>query len=251
MPADQRPLEETGALVTGASSGIGAATATALAEEGAAVALAARREDRLRDLADQIDANGGSAVVIPTDVTDRDQVETMVETATQEVGLDVLVNNAGVMRSAPLDRADLADLRRMIDVNLFGVMATTREALPSLTADDGGHVVNVSSVAAIRPESIQPGYAATKAGVDAFTEALRKDLVDTDVRVTVVRPGGTQTELGTSITDEATIEQLRTMIRETTFMDPIDVAASILHAVVQPPYASVNELVVRPTDQEW
>ena len=250
MTNGERSLTEQGALVTGASSGIGAATARVLAEEGVNVALAARRTDRLQDVADRIEADGGTAVTVPTDVSDPEQVPTMVETARREVGLDVLVNNAGVMRSAPVARSDLEDLRQMLDVNLFGLIATTREALPYL-AERGGHVVNLSSVAAIRPEAIQPWYAASKAGVDAFSEALRKEMVDSSVRVTVVRPGGTWTELGQSITDEEVNERLDELVQETMLMEPADVAASIVHAVRQPARASVNELVIRPTDQEW
>jgi len=250
MAHGERSLTERGALVTGASSGIGAATAEALAEEGASVALAARRTDRLQDVADRIEADGGTAVTVPTDVSDPEQVATMVETARREVGMDILVNNAGVMRSAPVVRSDLEDIRQMLDVNLFGLMATTREALPYL-AERGGHVVNLSSVAAIRPEAIQPGYAASKAGVDAFSEALRKEMVDSGVCVTLVRPGGTWTELGQSITDEGVSERLGELIEEVTFMEPADVAASIVHAVRQPARASVNELVIRPSDQDW
>jgi hypothetical protein len=246
---DTDQLDGDVALVTGASSGIGRATAVTLANHGAAVAVAARREERLERLVADIEAEGGTALAVPTDVTDTDAVAEMVATTREELGgLDVLVNNAGVMLLAPVVRADHEDLQQMLDVNLKGLMAATREALPGML-EAGGHIVNVSSVAGKTANEASGGSSATKFGVNAFSESLRKEVVDSDVRVTVVQPGAVATELGEHIPDEQVQERLAEMAEEMTFLQPEDIAEGILYALTQPTRVSVNELVIRPTDQ--
>ena len=242
-------LDGTVALVTGASSGIGAATARTLAAAGASVGLAARRADRLETLATAIEDDGGTALAIPTDVTDGVAVEEMVaRTAEAFDGLDALVNNAGVMLPAPVERADPDDWRRMVEVNLLGTMTVTRAALPALRAGDGGHVVALSSDAIQNPSARFGAYAATKAGVVAFADSLRAEVADDGVRVTVVEPGVTDTELPEQVTDEGTKADVETLVASMRALDGEDVAAAVRYALTRPAHVSVDRLTVRPTD---
>ena len=251
MSTAANDLDGDVALVTGASSGIGRAIAKRLADAGASVAIAARRTDRLESLAEDIEADGGTALPVTADVTETDDVERMLETTRAELGgLDVLVNNAGVMLLAPVVSADLADLEQMLEVNLQGLMAATRLALPEMLEQDSGHIVNISSVAGRRVSETSAGYSATKFGVNAFSEGLRKETADSGVRVTVVEPGAVDTELGSHVPDEAVRERLAEMFEEMTVLQPEDIAAAVHYAVTQPPRVSVNELLVRPTEQQ-
>ncbi|WP_424019639.1 SDR family oxidoreductase [Halorientalis pallida] len=250
MSTDPHDLDGDVALVTGASSGIGRATAKTLADAGAAVAVTARRTDRIETLAEEIESEGGEALAITADVTETDDVERMIERTREELGgLDILVNNAGVMLLAPVIRADLDDLQQMLDVNLMGLMAATRTALPGMLEQDSGHIVNISSVAGRRANEASGGYSATKFGVNAFSESLRKETADSGVRVTVIEPGAVDTELGQHIPDEQVMERMAEMVQDMTVLQPEDIAAAIRYAVTQPPRVSVNELLVRPTDQ--
>jgi NADP-dependent 3-hydroxy acid dehydrogenase YdfG len=242
-------LDGSVALVTGASSGIGAATARALAAAGANMALAARRADRLHALEEQIENDGGEALSIPTDVTDESDVGGMVDATVAEFGrLDALVNSAGVMLVAPVESADPDDWRRMVEVNLLATMNATRAALPALRENGGGHVVNLSSDARRSPSARFGAYAATKAGVTAFSESLRAEVADAGVRVTVVEPGATDTELPKHITDEEAREDVEAVVESMRTLESEDVAAAIRYALTQPPHVSVDELLVRPTD---
>ncbi|PSQ10754.1 oxidoreductase [Halobacteriales archaeon QS_7_68_65] len=242
-------LDGKTALVTGASSGIGAATAETLAAEGASVSLAARRTDRLDDLAERIEASGGEALSITADVTEEAEIEAMIETTTDAFGgLDVLVNNAGVMLLAPVARADTDDWRRMVSVNLTGLMNTTHTALPALKEGEPGHVVNVSSDARRGPGVGFGTYAATKAGVSTFAESLREEVADDGVRVTTVEPGATDTELPAHITDPAARDDVEAAMESMRTLESTDVAAAVRYAVTQPPRVNVDELLVRPTD---
>jgi hypothetical protein len=251
MASDSDTLDGQVALVTGASSGIGAATATALADAGADVAVAARREDRLASVADDVEAAGGESLVVPTDVTDEAQVQTMVDTTVSALGgLDVLVNNAGVMLLEAVETAEADDWRQMVEVNLLGLMNATRAALPALREGAGGHVVNVSSVAGRRATATASGYNATKFGVNGFTEAFRQEVADDGVRTTVVEPGLVDTELQEHIPDEEIKAQTEQWLASMEPLTSEDVARSIRFAVTQPPHVSVNELLIRPTEQE-
>lgn len=242
-------LDGTVTLVTGASSGIGAATARALAAAGASVALAARRADRLEALAAEIEDAGSTALSIPTDITNETDVDEMVGRTTEAFGgLDALVNSAGVMLPAPIERADSDDWRRMIEVNLLGTMNATRAALPALRADDGGHVVTISSDAIQSPSAGFGAYAATKAGIVAFSDSLRSEIADDGVRVTVVEPGVTDTELPEQVTDEGMKADIETLVASMRALDSEDIAAAVQYALTQPAHMNVEQLIVRPTD---
>lgn len=238
------------ALVTGASSGIGEATALALAEAGATVAIVARRRERLDALAERITGLGGTALPIVADVADEAGIRAAVEQAvTRFGGLDILVNNAGVMLLGPISEADTEDWRRMVHVNVLGLMYATHAALPALIRG-AGHIVNISSTAGRFVNPMTAVYSATKHAVGAFSEGLRKELFKDKVRVTIIEPGVTETELREHITHEqakANINQIAAGIRQ---LQSADIAAAILYAVTQPPHVNVNEILVRPTDQE-
>jgi NADP-dependent 3-hydroxy acid dehydrogenase YdfG len=245
--ADQ-PLAGRVAAVSGASSGIGAATATALSRAGAAVALAARRRDRLAELAQALD---GPSSIHEVDVTDEQQARSFIEAAHAEHGgLHVLVNNAGVMLLGAVHGADTADWRRMLDVNLWGLLVCTHAALPLIAGSGGGDVVNLSSVAGRRADAGAAVYNMTKFGVHAFSEALRQEALHAGVRVTVVAPGFVETELQGHNTDPVVLRAMsrsREQIGEV--LKPEDVAEAIVHAVTRPRHVCVNEVVVRPTGQ--
>src|SRR3954471_19527819 len=184
------------AVVTGASSGIGDATAKALAREGYAVALAARREDRINELGEQISGAGGKALAVPTDVGDQSSAAALIQTTKDELGsVDVLVNNAGVMLLGPINGADIEHWQRMVNVNVLGLMYCTHAALPIMQEQGGGHIINVSSVAGRVARMGSGVYNATKFGVGAFSESLRQEGANYGVRVTIIEPGFVETEL--------------------------------------------------------
>jgi len=244
-------LDGRAAAITGASSGIGEATALALAGEGAAVALAARRADRIEALAERIEAAGGRAVAIPADVADQAQAEAFVERANEALGrLDVLVNNAGVMLLGAVEGADTAEWRRMVEVNCLGLLYCTRAALPLLREDGGGHVVNVSSVAGRIASFGSAVYNMTKWGVVGFSEGLRQEALHSNVRVTVIEPGYVETELQGHNTNPIVIEGARKMAEQIgEVLQAEDIAEAIRFAVSAPARVSVNEILVRPTGQ--
>jgi clavulanate-9-aldehyde reducatase len=243
-------LEGQVVAITGASSGIGEATALALAEEGAAVALGARREDRLRDLAERIDAGPGSALPIEVDVGDEAAARGFIERAHSELGsLDVLVNNAGVMLLGPIEGTDTEKWRRMIDVNVLGLLYCTHAALPIMREQGGGTIVNVSSVAGRFANAGSAVYNLTKFGVNAFSEALRQETVDAKIRVAVVEPGFVATELqghNEGVVLE-TIEKMQQRIGDV--LQPEDIADGIRWAVTRPAHVSINEILIRPSGQ--
>ena len=245
--ADQ-PLAGRVAAVTGASSGIGAATATALSRAGATVALAARRRDRLDALAEQLE---GGVSVHEVDVSDEQQARSFIEQAHAEHGaLHVLVNNAGLMLLGPVITADPAGWRQMLDVNLWGLLVCTHAALPLIAESGGGDIVNISSVAGRRADAGAAVYNMTKFGVHAFSEALRQEALHAGVRVTVVAPGFVETELQGHNTEPVVVKAMakaREQIGEV--LKPEDIADSILYAVTRPAYVCLNEVVVRPTRQ--
>lgn len=244
-------LEGRVAAVTGASAGIGAATAEALARAGAAVAVSARRKDRLEALAKRIGSDGGTALAIEADVADEAQARGFVERAHTELGrLDVLVNNAGVMLLGPVDGANSDDWRQMVDVNILGLLYCTHAALPLMREQGGGHIVNLSSVAGRIAAAGSAAYNLTKWGVNGFSEALRQEALWSNIRVTVVEPGFVATELQGQNTNPAVleaIEKMREQIGEV--LQAEDIADAIVYAVSRPGRVAINELLVRPTKQ--
>src|SRR5829696_2420010 len=242
------PLDGRVAVVTGASSGIGEATVRALAAAGASVALGARRTDRLQAIADSLD---GHTYIHEVDVSDEEQARGFIEAAHNDLGgLDILVNNAGVMLLGPVAGADTDEWRRMIAVNLLGLLYCTHAALPLLEASGGGDVVNVSSVAGRRADAGAAVYNMTKFGVHAFSEALRQEALHAGIRVTTVAPGFVETELqghNTSPLVKQAMERAREHIGEV--LKAGDIAEAIVHAVTRPAHVCVNEVVVRPTGQ--
>jgi NADP-dependent 3-hydroxy acid dehydrogenase YdfG len=249
-------LDGTVALVTGASSGIGAATAEALAGLGASVVLVARRTSRIEELAAKIVADGGRAVAFPADVTREVAARECVERAVAEFGrLDTLVNNAGTMLLGPAVGASLDEWQRMVELNLLGLMYCTHAALPVLLEAAGGSprqvadLVNVSSVAGRFPRSGSAGYNATKFGVTGFSEAIRQEVTKRHVRVAVIEPGAVETELVSH--NRAEIQQRHAArFAETRKMEATDIADTIAFIVTRPWYMSINEVVLRPTEQE-
>ena len=240
------------AIVTGASSGIGEATAEALASRGASVVLAARRADELEAVAERIRTEGGEALVVPTDVTEDDDIDALVaETVDEFETIDILVNNAGVMLLEPLESADRDNLRQMIEVNLLGLMNLTHAALPTMQAQDSGHIVNISSTAGRRAGAKSSGYNATKFGVNAFTEAVRQEVTTDGIRTIIIEPGAVDTELQEHIPDEEIKQQIEEgMIESMTPLESDDIARAITYAVTQPQHVNVNEVLIRPTDQQ-
>ncbi len=235
--------------ITGASSGIGQATALACAREGAAVALAARRGERIEELARQIERDGGRAIALATDVGVEEQAQRFVAAAGEQLGrLDVLVNNAGVMLLGPILGAPTEEWRRMVDANIYGVLYCTHAALPLMQAQGSGHIVNVSSVAGRFARAGSGVYNLTKFGVGAFSEALRQEAVAIGVRVTVVEPGAVATELVERNRPEVQ-QAIRGALGEVEPLRSEDIADAIVYAISRPPNVAVNEVLVRPSGQ--
>jgi NADP-dependent 3-hydroxy acid dehydrogenase YdfG len=247
-------LDGTVALVTGASSGIGAATAGALAAQGAAVALAARRKDRLDTLAAGIRDQGGTALVLESDITDKQQAAGAVERTVAELGrLDTLINNAGVMLLGPAADAPLSEWQRMVELNVLGLLYCAHTALPHLlrAAEDGprqvADMVNISSVAGRVARQGNNVYSLTKHGVGAFSESLRQELTRRYVRVSLVEPGATATELA-SHNRPGVLASLSSQFGQR--MEAGDIADAIIYIVTRPRHVAVNEMLIRPTEQE-
>ena len=244
-------LTKTTAIVTGASSGIGRATARRLGAEGANVVLAARRKERLAKLQQEITGEGGSALAVVTDVTQPDDWKRLVEQTTDAFGApDVLINNAGLMPLSQVAKLKVDEWMRMVDVNLKGVLYGVAAVLPAMRERGSGHIVNVSSVAGRR---LFPGgavYCATKFAVRAFSEGLRSELgPGSGIRVTSIEPGAVDTELTDTITDEDLLGKLEAMFADMTPLESEDIAAAIQYALVQPDRVNVEELIVMPTTQ--
>jgi NADP-dependent 3-hydroxy acid dehydrogenase YdfG/uncharacterized protein YciI len=239
------------ALVTGASSGIGEATALALAREGAKVVLAARRIERLQALAERIGSHGGEAFPIAVDVAREPQARAAVEGANRHFGrLDIVVNSAGIMLLAPVAEATSDEWRTMVDLNLLGLMHVTQAAVAVMRRGGGGHVVNIASLAGRIANPNASAYAATKFGVVGFSESLRREVYKDQIRVTVIEPGVVATELGDHIENPAMKAGLKERLASTAPLQAEDVAAAVVYAVTQPQHASVNEILLRPTGQE-
>jgi NADP-dependent 3-hydroxy acid dehydrogenase YdfG len=254
-PAAGESLAGTVALVTGASSGIGEATALALAVRGAAVGLVARRADRLRELGGRIEADGGRALTIEADLTDEAQARGAVQRTVDELGrLDTLVNNAGVMLLGPAEEAPLAEWDEMVAINVNAVLYCVHAALPHLlaAAEDSprrvADMVNLSSTAGRAARGGSGAYNLTKFGINAFSEALRQEVTSRRLRVSLVEPGATETELRSHLRDGIRQEQFQ-RIENIEILKAADIAEAILYIVTRPWRMSVSEITIRPTEQ--
>ena len=238
------------AVITGASSGIGEATAEALAAEGAAVVVAARREDRLSDLVERINGKeGGKALSVECDVTDEEQAHALVRRARDEFGrVDILVNNAGVMLLSKIEKGLSDQWRQMFDVNVLGLLYATDAAIAVMKEQRSGHVVNISSVAGRKTGPLRGVYSGTKFAVNAISEALRQELQEDNIRITMVEPGAVETELATHITDEEAREGISD-VYSLDILQAEDIANAIAYVVTQPERVSINEILIRPTQQ--
>jgi NADP-dependent 3-hydroxy acid dehydrogenase YdfG len=237
-------------VITGASSGLGEATARLLSAQGASVVLGARRQDRIKSLADELAAQGGKALAVTTDVTHRDQVKKLVDTAVQTCGrIDVMINNAGLMPQSPLERLKVDDWDRMIDVNIKGVLYGIAAALPYMKQQKAGHIINVSSVAGHKIRAGGAVYSATKHAVRVISEGLRQEVKPYNIRTTVISPGAVDTELPNSITEPDIAENIRRVYQ---FAIPAEsFARAVAFAMAQPEDVDVNEILYRPTRQEF
>ncbi|QAS50853.1 SDR family oxidoreductase [Halobacillus litoralis] len=243
-------LNNQSAIITGASSGIGKAIAHQLANEGTNVVLAARRADKLKDLAEEIaEQHGVEAKVVETDVTKREDVENLIEETKSAYGrVDILVNNAGVMLLSFLKNDHVDEWEQMVDVNIKGVLFGIHACLPAMLEQEAGHIVNVSSVAGHEVFPSSTVYSATKYAVKALSMGMEKELSRSGVRVTNISPGAVDTELTEHITDGDVIDMFKDRS-----MDPLeadDIARAVAYAVTQPSYVNVNEVIVRPMHQK-
>ena len=238
-------------VITGASSGLGQATARLLSAEGATVVLGARRADRLQSLADELTGRRGKALALATDVTDCSQVKRLVDTAVETYGrVDVMLNNAGMMPQSLLASLKVDEWDRMIDVNLKGVLYGIAAALPHMQRQKAGHIINVSSVAG---HKVGPGsavYAATKHAVRALSEGLRQEVKPHNIRTTVISPGVVASELPNTVSDPAVAGRVHKLYEEIAI--PADsFARAVAFAMSQPEEVDVNEILFRPTRQEF
>ena len=236
-------------VITGASSGLGEATARLLSAEGATVVLGARRADRIQKLAQELIARGGQALAIVTDVTDRDQVKRLVDSAVQNYGrIDVMINNAGLMPHSPLERLKIDEWERMIDVNIKGVLYGIAAALPHMQRQKAGHFINVSSVAGHKVTPAGAVYAATKHAVRALSEGLRQEVKPYNIRTTIVSPGAVATELPNTITEADVSAGIKQFYAD--YAIPADSFARVVaFAISQPDDVDINEILFRPTRQ--
>lgn len=237
-------------VITGASSGLGEATARHLSSKGATVVLGARRIDRIQALQSELEKTGMRALSISTDVTQRAQVQHLVDVAVKEFGrIDVMLNNAGLMPSSMLERLKVEDWDRMIDVNIKGVLYGIAAALPHMQRQRAGHIINVSSVAGLKVRAGASVYAATKHAVRALSEGLRQEVKPFNIRTTIISPGAVDTELPASVTEPdmaAVVKRVyESAIPATSF------ARAVAYAMEQPPDVDINEIVFRPTAQEF
>ena len=238
-------------VITGASSGLGEATARALSAQGARIVLGARRQDRIEALARELTERGGKVIAMTTDVTDRAQVKNLVDAAVQAFGrVDVMVNNAGLMPQSRFDRLKVDEWDQMIDVNIKGVLYGIAAALPHMMRQKSGHFVNVSSVAGHKIGSGAGVYAATKHAVLALSEGLRQEVKPYNIRTTVISPGAVATELANTITDPDAAARVQKFYDEAAI--PADsFARAVAFAISQPEDVDINEILFRPTRQEY
>lgn len=237
-------------MITGASSGIGKATAIKLAKEGASVVLCARSEDKLKNIKDDIEKDGGKALVVKTDVTKPEDFKRAVSQTLDEYGsIDVLINNAGLMPLSYVEKLKTDEWDKMVDVNIKGVFNGVAAVLPTMRKNKSGHIINISSSAA---HNYFPGgavYCATKVAIKMFSEGLRKELApEYGINVTSIEPGAVDTSLLDTITDDDIKEKMKGMKGMTT-LEAEDIANSIFYALNQPDRVNINDVYIMPTEQ--
>jgi NADP-dependent 3-hydroxy acid dehydrogenase YdfG len=244
-------IENKVVIITGASSGLGEATARLLASRGARLVLAARRTDRLQALVKELEGTGAQAIAVATDVVDMAQVQALADAALARFGrIDVLVNNAGIMPLAPIAKGKVDEWSRMIDVNIKGVLHGIAAVLPTMTAQNSGHIINIASVAGLKVFTpIGTVYSATKFAVRAISEGLRAE-APAGVRTTIVSPGAVESELKHGSTDADAVAGV-TAFYEANQIPADSVARAIAYAVEQPAEVDISEIVLRPTVQEF
>ena len=237
-------------VITGASSGMGEAAARHLAAKGARVVLGARRSDRIEAVAAEIAGAGGQATAVATDVTKREDVRKLVDTAVETYGrIDVLINNAGLMPLSPMDRLKVDEWDRMIDVNLKGVLYGVAAALPHMQQQKSGHIINLSSVAGHKIFGGSAVYSATKSAVRVISEGLRQEMAPHNIRVTIISPGAVKTELLEHIT-EADVQKANQDYVGQVGVPAATFARLVAFAISEPEEVGINEILFRPTAQE-
>ena len=246
-------LEGKTALITGASSGIGAATALKLAANGAKVGLAARRTERLEEIVSQISRAGGQAIALEMDVVDVASVQAGVSRLAEAFGsIDIVFNNAGLMPLSDIDALKTDEWHRMVDVNIKGVLNTTAAVLPHMIGQKSGHIVNTSSIAGRKVFGGLTVYCATKHAITALSDGMRIELGKKhNIRVTCVQPGAVETELYDQISDPAARQQMEDLKTQMEFLKAEDIAETVLFAVESPRHVDIAEVFVMPTQQAW
>ncbi len=236
------------ALITGASSGIGEAAALALVEAGVRVALSGRRKERLDSLATRIEAAGGKALALPGDVSvEAEAFRSVADTIARWGRIDILINSAGVNEAGGVETLSLEKWRKVIDINLMGTIYTCAAAFPHMKAQGGGDIVNISSTSGRRAAGAFASYSTSKFGLTGFTESLRQEGGSVGIRVSIVEPGATETEIASSISDPIWSAAIQQHVSKDGAMQPSDIADAIIFIVSLPPRANVSEILIRPT----
>jgi NADP-dependent 3-hydroxy acid dehydrogenase YdfG len=243
-----QPLAGKIALVTGASSGIGEATAIALAEAGATVAVSARRADRLKRLVEKIEAGGGKALPLPGDMTvEAEAVKAVQDTVAHLGRIDILVNSAGVMQAGGIVDCNTEEYRRVFDINLFATLYTSVEAVKHMRAQGEGDIVTISSLAGRKGGPMTSAYSASKHAVNFMTDAMRQELGQQNIRVSILMPGATRTEVGDSISDPNWRAAIQAHVAKDGAVEPIDIGRTIAFMMALPRNVNISEITVRPT----
>lgn len=236
------------ALVTGASSGIGEATALSLAQAGATVAISARRADRLAGLVAKIEAVGGKALALPGDMTvEAEAIKAVEDTVAQLGRIDILINSAGVMQAGGIENCNLDEYRRVFDINLFATLYCSKAAVEHMLSQGGGDIVNISSLAGRKGGPMTSAYSASKHALNSMTDAMRQELGNRNIRVAILMPGATRTEVGDSISDPNWRAAIQAHVAKDGAVDPSDIGDTIVHMMALPRNVTISEISIRPT----
>lgn len=243
-----KPLTGKVALVTGASSGIGAATALELARAGATVALSARRADRLAGLVAQIEALGGKALALAGDMAvEAEAIRAVEDTVAQLGSIDILINSAGIMQAGGVEGADLAEFRRVYEINVFGTLYTSAAAVPHMLRQGGGDIVNITSLAGRKGGAQTNAYSGSKHAANAMTDAMRQELGNRNIRVSILMPGATETEVGDGISDPNWRKAIQAHVAKDGAVQPSEIGETIVFMLAMPRHVNISEISVRPT----